>query len=59
MYTFAGWDPEISEVTGPATYTATYSSTVNKYTIHFINDDENHTVLQSGEVAFGETPSYS
>ena len=38
-YTFAGWDNEIVEVTGDATYTATYEQKVNKYTIKFVNDD--------------------
>jgi len=55
-YYFSGWDKEIVEVTGDAAYTATYNSTLNSYTIRFINDDE--TELQSSEVEYGTMPTY-
>ncbi|MBQ1752477.1 MAG: hypothetical protein II109_03580, partial [Paludibacteraceae bacterium] len=56
-YTFKGWDSEIAEVTGAKDYTATYTSTVNKYTIVFKNYDGDE--LQSGVVEYGQTPSYT
>ena len=56
-YTFADWDAELTEVNGDAVYTATYNQTVNEYVIIFKNDDG--SVLQSGNVAYGATPVYS
>ncbi len=55
-YTFDGWDRAYEAVTEATSYKATYSSTVNEYTIEFVNHDG--TVLQSGKVAYDETPSY-
>ncbi len=56
-YTFAGWDSEITAVTGAKDYRATYTSTTNKYLITFEN--YNGEELQSGEVEYGETPAYT
>ncbi len=56
-YAFAGWSPSVVSVIGDATYSATYSSTVNQYAITFENYDG--TVLQSSNVAYGDRPQYS
>ena len=53
-YTFAGWSPAIATVTGDATYTAKFNSTVNKYTITW-NVDGNITTEQ---YEYGATPSF-
>ena len=66
-YTFAGWKDEngivygltddLPAANGDMTYTAVYTSTVNEYTITFVNEDG--TELQSGKVAYGKTPEYN
>ncbi|MBQ8960514.1 MAG: InlB B-repeat-containing protein [Ruminococcus sp.] len=56
-YVFAGWDGEIAAVTGDATYTAVYNSSIRSYTVRFLDDDG--TVLETLSVPYGETPSYS
>ena len=45
-YTFAGWYPELAIVTGPATYTATYTQTARTYSVT-LNANE-------GNIADGE-----
>ena len=56
-YTFSGWDKTIAPVTGEATYKATFTSTVNKYTITWVDGDGN--TLLTEEVAYGDTPAYT
>ena len=54
-YTFKGWAPEITAVTGDKEYTAVFEQTVNEYTVTWKNGD---TVLQSGKVKYGTKPTY-
>jgi len=56
-YTFAGWDNEITDVTGNVTYTATYSKTVNQYKVRFENYDG--TLLQEKTLDYGTIPTYT
>ena len=56
-YSFSGWSPTVAEVTGPAIYTATYSSTINQYSIAFLNYDG--TELQRNSINYGVTPAYN
>ena len=57
-YTFTGWSPAIATVTGDATYTAQFSTTVNKYTVTFYAEDGT-TVLESKEWEYGQNPVYN
>ena len=42
-YTFNGWDKTIAAVTGDVTYKATYTATLNKYTVTFNNNGHGGT----------------
>ena len=55
-YAFSGWGNVVA-VTGEATYTAQYTSSVRSYTVTWKND--NGTVLKTDTVKYGSTPSYS
>ena len=56
-YSFNGWSPEVTAVTGDATYTATYAGSTNGYTVTWVNDDG--TVLETDvNVPYGVTPTY-
>ena len=54
-YTFTGWSPAIATVTGDATYTATYSQTVNIYTITWLDYDG--STIKTETLAYGATPT--
>ena len=57
-YTFSGWSPQISSVTGDTEYTAQYSRTLNKYTVTWKNYDG--TVIKiDKDVPYGTTPTYN
>ena len=56
-YTFSGWSPAITSVTKDQTYTAQFDSTVNKYTITWVDGDGR--TLKTDSVEYGKTPSYS
>ena len=55
-YTFAGWDPAITNVTGAITYKAKYAATKNKYTITW--KDENGTELRKDQIEYGTVADY-
>lgn len=56
-YTFAGWSPKISEVYENTTYTATYTSSINTFTVTWKNYDG--SVLETDiDVPYGTMPSY-
>ncbi len=57
-YVFAGWSPEVGKVTKDITYTATFTSDVNKYTVVWKNQDG--TVLETDNlVPYGTMPVYN
>ena len=56
-YDFAGWDPELTTVTGDADYTAVFTQRINQYKITWI--DEDGTPLQTqNNIDYDTIPSY-
>ena len=55
-YEFAGWSPELTAVSGDATYTALFDAIVNQYTVVFLNEDG--TELDRQMVDYGTKPEY-
>ena len=52
-YTFKGWDKAFSNITADTIVKATYTQTVNKYTVTFV--DWNGTVLKTETVEYGKS----
>ncbi len=52
-YTFTGWSPEVSKVTGDATYTAQFAQMIN---VTWKNYDGE--VLKTTKIVYGTTPVY-
>ncbi len=57
-YSFKEWDKTVVSVTGDVTYKATYTSTLNKYTVTWQNEDGSE--LEKDEnVEYGTIPTYN
>ncbi|MBQ8623882.1 MAG: InlB B-repeat-containing protein, partial [Oscillospiraceae bacterium] len=55
-YTFKGWTPEVSEVTGNVEYTAVFDEKVREYEITWVNG--NGEKIYTVSVAYNSTPVY-
>ena len=55
-YTFKGWTPEVTAVSGDATYTAVFEETLRSYTVTWVNWDG--TELDKETYNYGTTPIY-
>ncbi len=56
-YTFAGWTPNVVDVTSDATYTAQYTESTRQYTITWLNDDGSR--IDTTQVNYGDTPTHA
>ena len=54
-YTFSGWTPTITAVTGEATYTAQYTPNIRTFTITF--KDYDGSTIKTATLSYGATPA--
>lgn len=54
-YTFAGWSPAVGDVTNSVTYTATYTPTLRKYPVTFVDEDGTTVLKGATEYEYGTT----
>ena len=55
-YTFNTWSPVLTEVSGDATYTASFNESLRKYKITWKNEDG--SVLRTDDVEYSKTPDF-
>ena len=56
-YVFANWSPNVTSVTGDATYVAAYNSEIRKYTVTWMNADGKVLEVDSN-VPYGTVPTF-
>ena len=54
-YTFSGWNPVLTEVDGPATYTAQYTPSIRTFTITF--KDYDGSTIKTSHFSYGVMPT--
>ena len=52
-YAFAGWTPALADVTKDVTYQASYTSTLNKYKVTFVDEDGTTVLKEPVEYDWG------
>ena len=57
-YIFAGWTPTVVNVTGDATYTATYTPELRQYTVTFVDNEKNYGSVVSSNGTTNITVDY-